>query len=128
MPAYFVINDGAWYRKTVKLASKNMNFGRFVTKFSLPWVRSSVYSFNKAWTQVLHRFKSCLWRIEGLRWWGLEIRRETFRQSTIPQKHFSIMWRSSFLAHHLAYSLRRNEFHEIWQSPSFLSWCNEMVR
>ena len=25
-------------------------------------------SFNKAWTQVLHRFKSCLWRVRDLRW------------------------------------------------------------
>ena len=27
-------------------------------------------SFKQAWTQVLHRFKSCLWRVRDLRWWG----------------------------------------------------------
>ena len=26
--------------------------------------------FNKAWTQVLCRFKSCLRRVEDLPWWG----------------------------------------------------------
>ena len=28
-----------------------------------------VKPFNKAWTQVLHMFKSCLWRVGGLQWW-----------------------------------------------------------
>ena len=27
-------------------------------------------SFYKAWTQVLHRFKSCLRRVGDSRWWG----------------------------------------------------------
>ena len=27
-------------------------------------------SLNKAWTQVLRRFKSCLWHVGGLWWWG----------------------------------------------------------
>ena len=27
-------------------------------------------SSNKAWTQVLHRFKSCSWRVGDSRWWG----------------------------------------------------------
>ena len=38
-----------------------------------PWC--SVYhycttSFNKAWTQVLRRYKSCSWRVRDTRWWG----------------------------------------------------------
>ena len=27
-------------------------------------------SFNKGWTQVLRRFKSCLWRVGHSQWWG----------------------------------------------------------
>ena len=53
-------------------------------------------SFNKAWTQVLRRFKSCcvseicdgedLWQ-----WSRLEIRLYTFCRSTIPQKQLTII-------------------------------------
>ena len=55
-------------------------------------------SFNKVWTQVLRRFKSCSQHVGDLRWWGsltmvprLEIRLSAFRQSTIPQKQFFII-------------------------------------
>ena len=47
-------------------------------------------SFNSAWTQVLRRFKPCLWRVGDSRWWGsltwsrLEIKLNAFRPSTIP--------------------------------------------
>ena len=49
--------------------------------------------FNKAWTQVLHRLKSCsenqdaedLWQ-----WSCLEIKLNTFRRSTTPQNQFTI--------------------------------------
>ena len=30
----------------------------------------SITSFNKAWIQVLRRFKSCSWRVRDSRWWG----------------------------------------------------------
>ena len=54
-------------------------------------------SFNKAWTQVLRRFKSCSPRVGDSRWWGsltmsrLEIRLNAFRRSTIPQKQIIII-------------------------------------
>ena len=28
-------------------------------------------SFNKVWTQVLHRLRSCLWHVQGLIWWEI---------------------------------------------------------
>ena len=37
-----------------------------------PWGSGYHYcttSFNKAWTQVLYRFKSCSWHVGDLRWW-----------------------------------------------------------
>ena len=54
-------------------------------------------SFNKAWTQVLHRFKSCLRHVRDSRWWGsltmvrLEIRLNAFCRSTRPQKQVIII-------------------------------------
>ena len=50
-------------------------------------------SINKAWTQVLRRFKSCSLRAEDLRWYDfqLDIRLNTFRQSIILQKQFIII-------------------------------------
>ena len=38
-----------------------------------PWSSGCHYcttSFNKVWTQVLCRFKSCSWRVGDARWWG----------------------------------------------------------
>ena len=65
-----------------------------------PWCRGYHYctsSFNKAWTKVLRRFKSCSWRV-GVRdgedlwqWSRLEIGLNVFRQSSIPQKQFIII-------------------------------------
>ena len=65
-----------------------------------PWCSGYHYcttSFNKAWTQVLRRFKPSSRRIgdscdgEDLRKWSrLEIRLIAFRRSTIPQKQFII--------------------------------------
>ena len=52
-----------------------------------PWCRGYHYytsSFNKAWTKVLHRFKS--WQ-----WSRLEIGLNAFRRSSIPQKQFIII-------------------------------------
>ena len=37
-----------------------------------PWCSGYYYcttSFNKAWTQVLHRFKSCSQHVRDLQWW-----------------------------------------------------------
>ena len=54
-------------------------------------------SFNKAWTQVLHRFKSCLWHVGDLWWWvSLTMvpagnKTKQFSWSTIPQKQFIII-------------------------------------
>ena len=66
-----------------------------LTLFVVPWCSGYHYcttSFNKAWTQVLRRFKSCLWCVGDLRWWGsLKIRLNAFRWSTIPQKQFIII-------------------------------------
>ena len=39
----------------------------------VPWCSGYDYctiSFNKAWTQVLHRFKSCSQYVEDSWWWG----------------------------------------------------------
>ena len=39
----------------------------------VPWCSGYHYcttSFNKSWTQVLRRFKSCLLRVGDSRWWG----------------------------------------------------------
>ena len=38
----------------------------------VPWWSCYYYcttSFNKAWSQVRHRFKSCSWRVGDSRWW-----------------------------------------------------------
>ena len=65
-----------------------------------PWCSGYRYctnSFNKAWIQVLRRFKFCWPRVEDLRWREsltvvrLEIRVNTFRRLTIPQEKFIIM-------------------------------------
>ena len=63
-----------------------------------PWCSGHHYSttsFNKAWTQVLRRFKSCSSEIrdgEDLwQWSRLKIRLNTFCRSTIPQKQFIII-------------------------------------
>ena len=60
-----------------------------------PWCSGYRYcttSFNKAWTQVLRRFKPCLPRIGDFwQWSRLEIRLNAFRWSTIPQKQFIII-------------------------------------
>ena len=54
-------------------------------------------SFNKAWTQVLCRLKSCSQRVEDShsedlwQWSRLEIRLSAFRWSAIPQKQFIII-------------------------------------
>ena len=54
-------------------------------------------SFNKAWSQVLRRFKSCSQHFGDSQWWDLwqwlllEIRLNAFRWSTIPQKQFFII-------------------------------------
>ena len=44
---------------------------RFNTSF-FDWMFQSSFttSFNKAWTQILRRFKSCLRRVGDSRWWG----------------------------------------------------------
>ena len=45
----------------------------FLKGENMPWCSGYHYcavSFNKAWTQVLCRFKSCLQRVGDLRWWG----------------------------------------------------------
>ena len=69
----------------------------------VPWCSGYLYwttSFNKAWTQVLRRFKSCSRRVPDSRWWGsqwcwqcsrLEIKLNAFRWSTLPQKQFIII-------------------------------------
>ena len=53
-------------------------------------------SFNKAWTQVLRRLKSCSRRFGDSRWWGsLKIflagnNAKRLRRSTIPQSSSSV--------------------------------------
>ena len=60
--------------------------------FVVPWCSGYHYCitwFNKAWTQVLHWFKSCLQHVEDSQCWGwsqLKIRQKTFCWSTISQK------------------------------------------
>ena len=80
-------------------------YGHFEMLYQLffyvpPWCSGYHYwttSFYKAWTQVLRRFKSCSWCVgdcdgEDLwQWSRLEIRLNTFRRSTIPQKQFIII-------------------------------------
>ena len=63
-----------------------------------PWCSGYHYcttSFNKAWTGVLCRFKSCSRRVrdgEDLwQWSRMEIRLNAFRRSAIPQKQFIII-------------------------------------
>ena len=44
-----------------------------VTAFKAPWCSGYHYCttwFNKAWTQVQRKFKSCLWSVGDSRWWG----------------------------------------------------------
>ena len=78
---------------------------KWVSNEALVVLRCSSYhycttSFNKAWTQVLHRFKSCLLHVRDLWWWGsltmVPARNErlnAFCWSIIPQKQFIIiMW------------------------------------
>ena len=64
-----------------------------------PWCSGCDYCttcFNKVWTQVLCRFKSCLWHVRDSRWWDLwqwsqlEIKLNAFRQPIIPQKQLII--------------------------------------
>ena len=45
---------------------------RIALKHLFLWYYSlaNAHSFNKAWTQVLRRFKSCSWRVGDSRWWG----------------------------------------------------------
>ena len=55
----------------IKLASRDETILR--QKNLVPWCRGyhcCTTSFNKAWTHVLHRFKSCSRRVRDSRWWG----------------------------------------------------------
>ena len=67
----------------------------FSEKYLYPLYCTTI--FNKAWTQVLRRFKSFSRRVRDLWWWGSLTmvqagnRLNTFRQSTIPQKQFTII-------------------------------------
>ena len=53
-------------------------FARYLDDWSSPtlvalWCSGYHYcttSFNKAWTQVLRRFKPCSWRVGDSQWWG----------------------------------------------------------
>ena len=86
---------GAYLLKQYLLA---LWFGAVVWRCGLAlWCSGYHYcttSFNKAWTQVLRRFKPCSQRFGHSRWWGslpvvrLEIRLNAFRWSTAPQKQF----------------------------------------
>ena len=63
-----------WFFGVLISSHEVMNLhGYEVTSYVALWC--SVYdycrtSFNKAWTQVMHRFKSYSWHVRDLRWWG----------------------------------------------------------
>ena len=71
---------------------KILNFKSYFKIFVVLWCGGYHYcttSFNKAWTQVMHRFNSCLRHVRDSQWWQwsqLEIRLNAFCWSTIPHK------------------------------------------
>ena len=59
-----------WHFKLTNCKEKSKSLEHAV---NMPWCSAYHYwtsSFNKAWTQVLHRFKSCSRRVGDSRWWG----------------------------------------------------------
>ena len=42
----------------------------FKWNYNAWWLWCSDYHYITAWTQVLYMFKSCLWHVRDLRWWG----------------------------------------------------------
>ena len=66
---FFFLNETNKIHHKQKLC---MLFFTYIKPVAL-WCSGNHYcttSFNKAWTQVLRRFKSCLRRVGDSRWWG----------------------------------------------------------
>ena len=60
-------------RKYIKNTCMTLKYMPIKLFFVAPWCSAHHYlttSFNKAWTQILRRFKSCLRRVRDSRWWG----------------------------------------------------------
>ena len=101
----------------------------FLIKYVAPWCNGYEYcttSFNKAWAQVLCRFKSCSRRVGYLRWWGSLTmvpagskakRLSLVNHITKPIHHHHILCRvMTFVA-----SLLRFAFLQIYYRANFLN-------
>ena len=75
--------------------------------------------FNKAWTQVLHRFKSCSWCVGDSRWW----RSLTMVLTGNKAKYLlSVNHTTKAIHHH--HIIWENEIHNFYDSSYFLYCCN----
>ena len=93
-----IANDATYWNNEIidyKDLPKGLIKRRVILPNSVQWCSGYHYcttSFIKAWTQVLHRFKSCLWRVGDSRWWGSRtVVPAGNKATTILQKQFIII-------------------------------------